>query len=204
MSATKSSKSRTIWVAIVASVASSLCCITPVLAALAGVGSLAGAFHWIGPARPWLLGLSALALGYVWYLKFKPTKVDDCACEVPQRTSLFQSTRFLVAITVFAGLTSAFPLYSKWFHRSTPVVVEVDQGSLQRWVINVKGMTCEGCEQHVGAALQQVPGVDITSISYAAGTATVTFDPSATSVADLMAAIDSSGYEAIEPEQIPR
>ncbi len=196
MSTTNTSKSRTVWVAIVAAVASSLCCITPVLAALAGLGSLAGSFHWLGPARPWLIGLSALALGFAWWLKLRPAPVDDCACEVPEKKSLFQRTGFLVAVTVFAVVTSAFPLYSQWFYPSTPAVVEVDQGTVQRIVINVKGMTCEGCEHHVGGALQQVPGVANAKASFKEGTAIVTYDPARVSVEQLFAAVDSTGYTA--------
>ncbi|MEK7254190.1 MAG: heavy metal transporter, partial [Bacteroidota bacterium] len=36
-----------------AAVAASLCCITPVLALLAGTSGLASTFSWLEPARPW-------------------------------------------------------------------------------------------------------------------------------------------------------
>ncbi|MEZ4738860.1 MAG: hypothetical protein R2818_05755 [Flavobacteriales bacterium] len=57
MNLSSTSGNKGIAVGVVAAIASSLCCITPVLAAVAGVGSLAGSFHWLAPARPWLIGV---------------------------------------------------------------------------------------------------------------------------------------------------
>jgi copper chaperone CopZ len=197
MSTARSTAGSTLWVGLAAALASSLCCITPVLAALAGVGSLAGAFHWIAPARPYLLGLTVLALGYAWYLKLRPRPAEDCGCEVPAKPRFFQRTGFLVGITLFAAVTSAFPLFSQWFYPSKPTVSALDQGPVQRIVINVKGMTCEGCEHHVGSALQQVPGVKSANASFKEGTAEVTFDPTVVNYDQLKSAIDSTGYTAI-------
>ena len=37
--------------------AASLCCITPVLALVAGTSGLASSFSWLEPARPYFIGL---------------------------------------------------------------------------------------------------------------------------------------------------
>lgn len=199
--ANKTSKG-TLLLGAATALAASACCITPMLAALAGVGSLAGSLHWLAPARPYLLGLTVLALGYAWYTKFRPAPVDDCACELPAKPHFFQRTGFLVAITLFSIATSAFPLYAHLFGR-TPTAVTVDaQTPVQRIVIDVKGVTCEGCEQHVSGALRKVPGVASANASYVEATATVTYDPTRTNIEQLMAAIDSTGYEALGPERI--
>jgi len=42
----------------------SLCCVVPVAAFLAGIGSLAVAFSWVEPLRPCLIGLTTLLLGW--------------------------------------------------------------------------------------------------------------------------------------------
>ena len=64
-------------------IAASLCCITPVIALLAGSSSIAANFSWIEPARPYLIGLSIVVLVFAWYLKLKPAKANDrdCKCE---------------------------------------------------------------------------------------------------------------------------
>ena len=58
-------------------IAASLCCITPVIALLAGSSSIAANFSWIEPARPYLIGLSIAVLAFAWYLKLKPAKTND-------------------------------------------------------------------------------------------------------------------------------
>ena len=42
-------------VGIFAAIAASLCCITPLLAILAGASGIASAFSWLEPARPYLI-----------------------------------------------------------------------------------------------------------------------------------------------------
>lgn len=200
MNAPHRTERSTVWVSVVAALAASACCITPILAAVAGVGSLAGSLHWLAPARPYLLGLTALALGYAWYTKLRPAPADDCACEVPAKPRFYQRTGFLVAITLFAVATSAFPLYSGIFAQAPPPATVSEQTPLQRIVINVKGMTCEGCEQHVSGALRKVPGVASAEASHARASATVTYDPTRTNIEQLMAAIDSTGYTALGSE----
>lgn len=189
-----------LWVGAIAALAASACCITPVLAALAGVGSLAGSLHWLAPARPYLLGLTVLALGYAWWIKLRPVPAEDCGCEVPVKPRFYQGTGSLVAITLFAIASSAFPLYAHVFERTPPPVAVDTQTPVQRIVIDVKGMTCDGCEQHVSGALRKVPGVASATASYTDAAATVTYDPTRTNIEQLMAAIDSTGYMALGPK----
>ncbi|MEL0215875.1 MAG: mercuric transporter MerT family protein, partial [Burkholderiaceae bacterium] len=54
--------------------AASLCCITPVLALVAGTSGLASSFSWLEPARPYFIGLTILVLGFAWYQMLKPKK----------------------------------------------------------------------------------------------------------------------------------
>ena len=197
---TTNTTGRSIWVGVVAAVASSLCCITPLLAALAGVGSLAGPFHCVGPARPYLIGLAFLALGYAWWLRLRPApSVDDC-CAVPVKRSFFQRTGFLVAITLFAVVTSAFPLYAGIFSSSAEQVPVSAQRSLKQVTINVKGMTCTGCEDHVNTELANVKGVVEHRASYEDGNATVRYDPTLANEADLIKAIERAGYTGSMPK----
>ncbi|HEU4634309.1 MAG TPA: mercuric transporter MerT family protein, partial [Flavisolibacter sp.] len=59
---------------VLSAIAASLCCITPVIALLAGSSSIAANFSWIEPARPYLIALSISVLALAWYVKLKPAK----------------------------------------------------------------------------------------------------------------------------------
>jgi mercuric ion transport protein len=54
---------------LLAAVAASLCCITPVLAFLGGASGLASSFSWIEPYRPYLIGLTIAVFAFAWYQK---------------------------------------------------------------------------------------------------------------------------------------
>jgi len=89
---------------IFAAIAASLCCITPVLALVAGISGFASAFSWLDPLRPYLIGITVLVLGFAWYQKLKLKKEIECDCEEDDQPSFWQSKRFLAIITVIAAL----------------------------------------------------------------------------------------------------
>ncbi|MEP6468026.1 MAG: mercuric transporter MerT family protein [Parafilimonas sp.] len=90
---------------VLSAIAASLCCITPVIALLAGSSSIAANFAWIEPARPYLIGLSIAVLAFAWYLKLKPVKVNDagCDCKTTKKASFLQTKKFLGIITLCCG-----------------------------------------------------------------------------------------------------
>ncbi len=183
---------------ILSAVAASLCCITPVIALLAGSSSLAANFSWIEPARPYLIGLSATVLSLAWYLKLKPanTKEVDCNCDTTKKASFFQSKRFLVIVTVFAILMMAFPIYAKLFYakpkaQATLAVVN----NKQQVRFTIQGMTCEACEEHVNNELSRVNGVLAYKTSYATRSSLVSFDKSKVDVNTIADAINKTGYK---------
>jgi len=59
---------------LLTAIAASLCCITPVLALIAGTSGLASTFSWLEPFRPYFIGLTILVLGFAWYQKLLPKK----------------------------------------------------------------------------------------------------------------------------------
>ena len=61
---------------IVTAILASLCCITPVLAFIAGTSGIASTFSWIAPFRPYLITLTILVLLFAWYHILKPKKED--------------------------------------------------------------------------------------------------------------------------------
>lgn len=95
--------------AVLSSVAASLCCILPVVAAFGGVGSaaLASTFE---PYQPWLIALTVIILAWGYYEAFFRSKAVACpdgTCRVPARVRV--QRRLLVAATVVAAVAITFP-----------------------------------------------------------------------------------------------
>ena len=200
MSESKSSKGL-LGTGIVAAIAASLCCITPVLALIAGASGAASTFSWLDPARPYLIGITILVLGVAWYQKLKPRSKEeiDCACEDDEKPSFWQSKKFLGIVTVFAGLMLAFPLYADVFYpKQDRLVIVVDRQNVQTATFSVSGMTCTGCEEHVSHEVNKLDGIVGVKASYENENAIVQFDSSKTSVGEIEKAINSTGYKVTD------
>lgn len=182
---------------VLAAITASLCCITPVLALLAGTSGLASAFAWMEPARPWLFGLTVAVLGFAWYQKLKPpTPKIDCDCEEDGKTPFMQTKTFLGIVTVFAGLMLAFPYYSKVFYPDNRKAVTLEEETdLQTVIFDISGMTCTSCEEHVKHAVNELPGIVEVVSSYEEGNAIVKFDRSKSNTEALKIAIHKTGYK---------
>src|SRR5690606_9183223 len=115
-------------VGILTALSASLCCITPVLALIAGTSGIASTFSWIEPFRPYFIGLTVLVLGFAWYQKLKSKKQADCECETDERPKFIQSKSFLGLVTVFAALMLTFPSYAHIFYpKSDKEIVVVEK-----------------------------------------------------------------------------
>lgn len=203
----KKSSGGLIGAGLIAAIAASLCCITPVLALLAGASGIASSFSWLEPARPYLIGVSVLVLGFAWYQKLKPrTKEEiECACEEDEKPSFWQSKKFLGIVTVFAVLMMAFPWYSHIFFPSTESnVVIVDSSNVVTANFEIEGMTCEGCAEEVKHEVSKLPGYIEASVDHETGKATVKFDKSKTSMEQVVSAINGTGYSVIKQEVIAK
>ena len=103
---------------ITATVAASLCCITPVLAVLAGSSTLASSFSWLAPYHNYLVWFTVLVLVYAWYDKLKPSKEIDCDCDA--KTGFFSSKKFLAIVTVFSVIMLSFPQWGNKVFDTAP------------------------------------------------------------------------------------
>jgi copper chaperone len=65
---------------------------------------------------------------------------------------------------------------------------------MERLTMNVQGMTCGHCVHAVTKALKDLDGVTVEKV--AVGSATVSYDPAATSVEQITRAVEDAGYEA--------
>ena len=64
----------------------------------------------------------------------------------------------------------------------------------QRVILQIEGMTCAACVSTVQTALEGVGGVSGATVALGVDTATVSYDPSATAVRQLIGAVKSVGY----------
>jgi Cu+-exporting ATPase len=69
----------------------------------------------------------------------------------------------------------------------------------QQLRLDVDGMTCASCAARIERKLNRLDGVEAT-VNYATEAAAVTYDPSAVSVDDLIAAVEKVGYHAALPD----
>ncbi|CAN5126204.1 copper chaperone CopZ [soil metagenome] len=63
--------------------------------------------------------------------------------------------------------------------------------------LNVRGMTCNSCVRHLGAALRAIEGVTSVDVKLAEGVACVIYDPEAATKGELRTAIVEAGYEVV-------
>lgn len=195
------SKKSLVGIGLLSAFAASLCCITPVLALIAGSSGIASAFSWLEPARPYLIGVTVLVLGFAWYQKLKPKKNNiECDCE-KDKPSFFQTKTFLGIVTIFAILMLAFPYYSHIFYPKTESkVVIVESSNITEANFNIEGMTCTGCEEHIKNVVAQLTGFIEATADHKTGKAIVKFDKSKTNIDKIIAAIDKTGYKVTASE----
>ena len=189
---------------IVTAIASSLCCITPVLALFAGSAGIAAGFSWLEPVRPYLIATTVLVLGFAWYQKLKPRTEEEiqCECETDERPSFWQSRKFLLIVTLFAALMMAFPYYSPLFYPDNKKeVVYVNTSDIVTIDMDIKGMTCPACDSHVTHAAYEVDGVLEAKADHETGKAVVKFDKSKTSADQIIKSIDATTYK-VEKQSI--
>ena len=191
---------------LLAALAASLCCITPLLAVVGGLGGAASSFTWLEPYRLYLIALTVAVLGFAWYRQLRPAPAAADCCAVPARRSFMQSTGFLASVTVLAVLLLAFPYYGAQLYPtakpSAPVANTIGAAPIwQTRTYRIQGMTCEACARHVEQAVQQVPGVQAVAVSYDQATAQVRFDAAQARPAQVESAINGTGYHVLNPTQ---
>lgn len=189
---------------ILTALASSLCCIMPVLAILAGTTGIASTFAWLDPARPYFIGSTALVLGFAWYQKLNQkkqlnTKQPDCNCEINDNITFIQTKTFLTMVTFLSILLLTFPSYSHIFFKKVENYAVTGQSSnFSQAEFTIKGMTCTGCEHHVKSEISKLKGILDVKVSYEKSNAFVKFDSSKTTIAEIEKAINSTGYKVVK------
>ncbi len=100
--------------ALAAGLASSACCLGPMVLAVAGIGGAASALA-LAPYRRFLLVLTAGLLGLAFFLAYR-RPATTCGpgeeCERPWASRPRRMLLWLVTLVVLAATT--FPCYSRW------------------------------------------------------------------------------------------
>jgi copper chaperone CopZ len=191
--------------ALVAAFAASLCCIGPLVFALLGLGTF-GAASLIGVARPYLFGVSLLALGFGFYLAYfrrerKCVPGEACATNPVSRTGRAGLWIATVAIIGFAfSPYYARALASRFMNVNASSAMQNEQRRRAQTTFKVCGMTCAGCELTIKIALERTPGVRRAEVSYERGEAAVEYDPGIVTPEKLRSVINETGYVCQTPK----
>lgn len=207
---TKSNKSL-LSAGVFAAIAASLCCITPALAVLGGLGGIASTFSFLEPLRPYLIAITVVVLGFAFYEAYKPKKEPDidCACEpaLPEggneessaKNNFLNSKPFLWIITVVSILMFTFPSYSGIFFPEDNAITFINSNNIVEATMQIEGMTCTSCEHSVDFALKTEKGVISATSSYEKGIAKIKYDKSKVSPEALSKAVeDKVGYRVTD------
>jgi len=66
--------------------------------------------------------------------------------------------------------------------------------SEQKITLPLSGMTCVNCAMNIERSLKKLPGVNASSVNFAAEQANISFDPGKLSVQGLVGGIEKAGY----------
>ncbi len=182
---------------ILAAFVASLCCLGPLVLGSAGLGAaLVSSF---APARPYFLAASAglLALGFYFAYR-KPKAAQACegeVCAPESRTRRLAKPLLWLAAVIVAAL-ALFPYYGSKLVGTPTAAAPAATATLQIAELKISGMDCEVCASVIRRKLSETRGVVQAEVRYPAGSATVKYDATQTAPAQLIEAVNSTGYKA--------
>jgi len=213
--------------AVGAAFMASLCCITPLIFVLLGIGSL-GIAAVFEPLRPYLMAAAVLLLVFAYYwVYFRSGKANACDTgEECAEKPTGKASRFGLWIATFAVILFALTPYitasiTNRVTQKQPVVVGpsddecclINKGpktetaaaennqplaNAKQVTFAVTGMTCATCEIAIRLALQKAPGVKRVVVSFEKQNAVVDFDPKAITPEKIRDVINETGYKVKE------
>ncbi|MDR0230328.1 MAG: mercuric transport protein MerTP [Flavobacteriaceae bacterium] len=189
---------------ILAAIAASFCCITPLLALITGATGLASSFSWLEPFRPYLIGLSIVVLAFAWFQKLKQSRRTTCDCTFEQtpKQHFFQSKLFLSLITIFTVAILSFPYYLSFRDTNIPKQEQIlTDGSSKIISFEIDGMTCQACESHINQKINELKGIIQATTSYNDKKTVVQYDNTQLTQKQIEQAILATGYTIINTKE---
>jgi mercuric ion transport protein len=190
-----------IGASIVAAIAASMCCILPIVFALAGAG-IVGASAFFERWRPELLAVTLALLGLGFYFAYRKPKQACAPGSACERPAVNRAGRLWLWIsTVFIILFAAFPYYSGPVaefmladHGNQPQSASADSGpQFTRITLTVEG-ACPSCAKSAEGKLKQLKGVHSADVSYEKGRAEIEFDSTLVNEQEISKTIEAAGY----------
>lgn len=192
--------------AVFAAIASSLCCVLPLIAVVFGLGAF-GAASVFETLRPYLLVLAFAALGFSFYRIY--FRREECAegqsCSTKPISKINQIFLWsgLMAIIAFAlapyymgYIAAAVSNPNQPTTATMPAVTETEAQAYKTVIIEVEGMTCEGCAVHINETLKKLKGVVSAEANYPQKNVKVVYNPKQITLEQIKKAIDEIGYKA--------
>ena len=68
---------------------------------------------------------------------------------------------------------------------------------MERTVIGIGGMSCQGGVKNVGGVLRDLPGVESVEVSLEAGQASISYDPAKVGAAQFKDAVEAAGFDVV-------
>lgn len=192
--------------AVFAAIASSLCCVLPLIAVVFGLGAF-GAVSAFDTLRPYLLVLAFAALAFsfysIYFRREKCAEGEACATKPVNKINQLFLWVGLLAISAFA----LAPYYTGYLMAAAGNAPQVSSEAMpaasleesqanKTVIIEVDGMTCAGCEPHINDTLKQLNGVASSEASYQNKNVKVVFNPKQITVEQIKKAINEIGYKA--------
>lgn len=176
--------------AVLTAVAASACCIGPAILLALGIGGL-GFASILEPYRPYFLILTAIFLGSAFYMAYRPLSAQACAadgaCKTPNRRRM---RTFVWIASATALLAGAYP-YIAGARAETPI-----EEGIETVFLDIEGMTCGACANHIKAELEKLPDVEGAVVLYPEGEAKIELGTSTVSEEELVEAVKRAGYSA--------
>ena len=190
--------------ALVAGALASICCLGPAILGAIGLGTL-GAAGALEAYRPFLLAGTFALLGSAFYFVYRKHEVR-CADGSCRREGAGRGIKAgLWGVTALAMGAAFYPQLKSFAIGACCVPAEATSqqaasgstGIQNGVVIEVTGMTCEGCAHTIKGALEKVAGVESADVSFETKRAVVRGASGVAGLKRLIAAIKAAGYGAV-------
>jgi copper chaperone CopZ len=175
----------------------SLCCLGPLV--LGGIGIGTALVATFAPLRPFFLALSGVLLALGFYLVYRHPKASP-ACEgeicAPESRASRVAKPLLWLATLATTALALFPVYGGRLVRARTGAAPVATARLETVQLRISGMVCEACAGVVRSRLVETAGVAEAEVDYPSGHARIQYDPSKVAPAQLLEAVNATGYKA--------
>lgn len=107
-----------------------------------------------------------------------------------------------VLSVAFVGLLGGALIFGcgKGDRKNQPESQKMAAANVRMVKLDIEGMTCTGCEYGVKTALEKIDGVTKAEADFEAKSAEVEFDPEVATVAQMVEAVNQTGFTAKAPE----